>query len=478
MTAPTTTAALAAVTATDLVAGYRDGSISPVDATQSAIDIAASAGVELNAVAVMNAEQALEAAAESAARWAAGTPLSGLDGVPVSVKDSFPMVGLPRWHGSKLNDAAPASVHDGAPVRRLREAGATLFAKTSMPDFGLIGAGVSSQFGIIRNPWDPALNPGGSSSGSGALVALGAGPLSIGTDMGGSVRLPAALCGLAGLKPTQGRIAYDPPKLIGSAGPMARTVADAAALLRVIGKPDPADHLSLPGGFDGDGGAVESLEGVTVGLLLATDVPGGVDEEVAAAVHAQAAVLAARGATIVPIDEALTTAEDRESFMTVLSTRGLPELLAVPEEMWPLLPPQLLEQLLSRTEITAVQHVINEKRLDGVRAKIAAVLNTYDYVLSPVTPVVSFPAENVTPVRNDYSLDHMVFTSPYNLTSLPAGTVPVAMSASGMPIGVQVGGRRFDDAGVLGILALLERERGFDLAFPMPAATTTGVAGA
>jgi len=471
MSTPTPTAlSLTSATAGDLAAWYRDGSVSPVEATQAAIDVAGSAGDALNAVAVMNAEQALEDAAASAARWAAGTPLSELDGVPVSIKDSFPMVGLRRWHGSRLNDGAPASVHDGAPVRRLREAGATLFAKTSMPDFGLIGAGVSSQFGIIRNPWNPDLNPGGSSSGSGALVALGAGPLSVGTDMGGSVRLPAALCGLVGLKPTQGRIAYDPPKLIGSAGPMARTVADTAALLRVIGKPDPTDHLSLPGAFEGDGSVPASLAGVTVGVLLATDVPGGVDDEVAAAVHAQAAVLAAHGATVVTIDDPLTTAADRESFMTVLSTRGLPELLAVPEEKWPLLPPQLLAQLLSRTDITAVQHVANEKVLDGVRAKIAAVLNSFDYVLSPVTPVVSFPAENVTPVRNDYSLDHMVFTAPYNLTSLPAGTVPVAMSESGMPIGVQIGGRRFDDAGVLGLLALLERERSFDLAYPFAAA--------
>ena len=453
----------------DLTDRYRDGSLSPVEATQAAIDIAATAGTELNAVAVMNAEQALDDAAASAARWAAGAPLSPLDGVPVSIKDSFPMVGLKRWHGSRLNDGAPASVHDGAPVRRLREAGATLFAKTSMPDFGLIGAGVSSQFGIIRNPWNPDLNPGGSSSGSGALVALGAGPLSIGTDMGGSVRLPAALCGLAGLKPTQGRIAYDPPKLIGSAGPMARSVADLATLLSVIGRPDPTDHLSLPGAFTWNGEVPESLAGTTVGVLLATDVPGGVDDEVAEAVLAQAGLLAARGATVTTIEAPLTTAEDREAFMTVLSTRGLPELLAVPEEKWHLLPAQLLEQLLSRTELTAVQHVINEKRLEGVRAKIAAVLDAYDYVLSPVTPVVSFPAENVTPVRNDYSLDHMVFTSPYNLTSLPAGTVPVAMSSSGMPIGVQVGGRRFDDAGVLSILALLERERSFTLAYPFPA---------
>ncbi|MFI8632985.1 amidase family protein [Microbacterium sp. NPDC077663] len=468
MTASISTGALRSATAADLVAGYRNGTISPVDATQAAIDVATTAGMELNAVAVMNIEQSLEVAAESAARWAAGTPLSELDGVPVSVKDSFPMTGLPRWHGSKLNDTAPASAHDGAPVRRLREAGATLFAKTSMPDFGLIGAGVSSQFGIIRNPWNPALNPGGSSSGSGALVALGAGPLSIGTDMGGSVRLPAALCGLAGLKPTQGRIAYDPPKLIGSAGPMGRTVADIATLLHVVGKPDPTDHLSLPGSFEMDGLPASSLAGATVGVLLETDVPGGVDEEVVDAVRAQAAILSAHGATVIDIGGPLWTAAERESFMTVLSTRGLPELLAVPEEMWPLLPPQLLSQLLSRTDLTAVQHVTNEKRLEGVRAKISSTLTAYDYVLSPVTPVVSFPAENVTPVRNDYSLDHMVFTSPYNLTSMPAGTVPVAMSASGLPIGVQIGGRRFDDAGVLGILALLERERGFDPAFPFP----------
>lgn len=457
---------LGAASVEQLNTWYRDGLATPVQAAEAAIAAAERAGRELNAIAVMNTEQALDAAAESAGRWAAGVPLGPLDGIPVSVKDSFPMTGLKRWHGSRLSDALPPSARDGAPVKRLRESGSVLFAKTSMPDFGLIGSGISSQFGIIRNPWNPALSPGGSSSGAGALLALGGGPVSLGTDMAGSVRQPAALCGLVGMKPTQGRIAYDPPKLIGSAGPMARSVADVAALLNVVGQPDDSDHLSLPGRFAWDGAVPARLDGVVVGMLLTLGGGLDVDAEIVAAVEAQAEVLASYGASIVRIEDALAAPDERAVFGTVLATRALPELLSAPESTWELLPELLLDELIGKRELSAVQHVTNERALEALRAKCAAVLNRFDYVLSPVSPVLSFPAEHLQPMGGPYALDHMSFTFPYNLTSLPAGTVPVAMSASGLPIGVQVGGRRFDDAGVLSLLSLLEQERAFVLSYP------------
>lgn len=448
-----------------LTTWYSTGEVSPVEVAEASIAIARTRGTELNAIAVMNAEAALDEAAASGKRWATGEQRSPIDGVPVSIKDSFPMTGLKRWHGSRLNDPAPPSRHDGAPVKRLREAGAVLFAKSSMPDFGLVGAGVSSQFGIIRNPWDPRLNPGGSSSGSGALLAMGAGTLSVGTDMGGSVRMPAALCGVVGLKPTQGRIAYDPPKLIGSAGPMARSVADTAALLRVIGRPDPSDHLSLPGRFEWDGVVPSSLAGVEVGVLTQTGGPMPVATEILAAIEAQARVLEAFGARVEWIDRPLVEKADIRTFGSVLIVRGLPELLAVPEDQWHLLPPDLLQRMSDHRSMSAVEHVANEKAVEAFRQRIAAVHDAYDYVLSPVFPTLSFPAEKTAP-PDGTDIDSIGFTAVYNLSGLPAGTVPAAMSASGLPIGVQIGGRRFDDAGVLAVLGLLERERESVIEYP------------
>lgn len=453
--------------AAQLTTWYREGSVSPVEAAEAAIAVAEGRGGELNAVAVLNADEAMVEAEASARRWAEGSALSPLDGVPVSVKDSFPMMGLKRWHGSRLNDAAPPSSRDGALVKRLREAGAVLFAKTSMPDFGLIGAGVSSQFGIIPNPWNTALNPGGSSSGSGVLLAIGAGPLSIGTDMGGSVRLPSALCGLVGLKPTQGRIAYDPPKIIGSAGPMARTVSDAAALLRIVGVPDASDHLSLPGRFEWDGALPDSLDGVRIGVLTETGDSLDVDPEVLAAVDAQARILERLGATVERIVEPVSDERGAAAFISVMTVRGLPELLTVPESEWHLLPPTLLASMSAKRAISGAEHVSNEKAMEAFRQRASAVLDRYDYVISPVASFVSFPAEATEPVgANAAAVQSLGFAAVYNLTSLPAGTVPGAMSTTGMPIGVQIGGRRFDDAGVLAIMGLLERERDFALEYP------------
>jgi len=285
--------------------------------------------------------------------------------------------------------------------------------------------------------------------------------------MGGSVRLPAALCGAVGLKPTQGRIAYDPPKIIGNAGPMARTVADAAALLEVIGAPDLLDHLSLPGRFSWTDEIPTDLTGVTVGLLVETgEGQPDVDPQIMAAVEAQAAVLERLGATIVRVP-AVLSAEDEAVIGGVLTARGMPELRSAPPELWKLLPESLYENFQAKLDMSAMDYLLSEKAMDAVRVRISAVYNSVDFVLSPVMPTLSFPATSTGPVVDGKVVGHMTFLMGYNLSSLPAGTVPVAMSSTGMPIGVQVGGRRFDDGKVLAILALLERERGFALDYPL-----------
>jgi aspartyl-tRNA(Asn)/glutamyl-tRNA(Gln) amidotransferase subunit A len=457
--------ALIAADAARLAELYRAGDTDPVEVFTAVRARAERVDALTNAVAVFDDDTARRAAEESAQRWQRGAQLGPLDGIPVSIKDSFPMRGLQRWHGSAVHDGQPPSAIDGAPVRRLREAGAVLFAKTSMPDFGMLGAGVSSQFGIVRNPWDTAANPGGSSSGSGVLVASGAGPLSLGTDVAGSVRIPAALCGLVGLKPTQGRIAYDPPKLLGSAGPLARTVADARALLEVVGRPDATDHLSLPAGSSVPAGQGRPLSSLTFAVPPLT---GHVEDEVAAAVEAQVEVLVRAGARITRLDQPIVSVDDTRLYWDVLLVRSLPELLDTREETWGTLPPELLERMLEHRDVSAVEQVRRERRLELLRARIAGVIDRFDHVLTPALPIVGWPAEQIAPDLIDGHAMHLIFTWPYNLTSAPAATVPVARSRTGLPIGVQVTGRRHEDAALLDVLEHLEASRGFDLGLAEP----------
>lgn len=454
-------------TAQDLTDGYASGALSPVTVAEQTLAAARLAGERYRAVSAVDPQVALAAAEASAARWAAGDPIGPLDGVPVSVKDSFPVVGLKRWHGSAIHDHLPPSTYDGAPVRRLREAGAVVFAKTTMPDFGLLAAGLSSQFGTITNPWDPAISPGGSSSGAGALLAAGVGPMAVGTDMGGSVRTPAAQCGVVALKTTQGRVAYDPPKLVGTAGPMGATVQDVARLLEVIGAPDPADHLSLPGRFVWDRTAVPDLAGLRVGVTLTSpERMLAVDPQVAAAVEESARLLERLGATLVPF-EPVCTYDDYLRHGRWAYTKGMPELLAAPEAAWAAIPSALRAGIVACKDTTLLEWFALDKAMEQTRARWSAAFHTVDLVLSPVIPVESFPAHAPGPVADGTPLDHLMFTIPYNLTGLPAGTVPVALSTAGHPIGVQVGGHRFDDGLVLNVLRLLEENRSVELHHPV-----------
>jgi len=181
---------------------------------------------DINAVFSLRADDALKQARLSQDRWGRDAPQGPLDGVPVLLKDSVKCIGFDYFHGSAGYLGTPAS-EDAPPAARIKEAGGIVFAKPTMPDFGMSASGVSSQFGIVRNPWNLQANSGGSSAGSGSAVAAGVAPLAVGTDIAGSVRLPAAYNGLAALKPSRGRIPHLPPSPLSTAGPMARTTDDA-----------------------------------------------------------------------------------------------------------------------------------------------------------------------------------------------------------------------------------------------------------
>src|SRR4051794_3648417 len=234
-----------AMSAAALAEAYAAGRLSPSEAAEDVIARINEREPVLNAFYVFDAEAVRAEAAASSARWAAGAQRSPLDGVPVTVKENILRRGVPVPAGTALPN--PPVARENAPiVDRLEEAGLVILGSTTMPDYGMLSSGVSSRHGITRNAWDPSLTPGGSSAGAGAAAAAGYGPLHVGTDIGGSVRLPATWAGLAALKPSPGLIPLHEPYTGRAAGPITRSIDDAALLMAVIGRPDRRDYSSRP----------------------------------------------------------------------------------------------------------------------------------------------------------------------------------------------------------------------------------------
>jgi Asp-tRNA(Asn)/Glu-tRNA(Gln) amidotransferase A subunit family amidase len=457
---------LLALDAAQLRLGYADRSISPVEVTDAVLAAAAQAQHLYGAVTSSNDTDARQAAAHSAARWQHGEPLSPLDGVPMTFKDSFHVKGLPRWHGSAVSQGV-VSQHDAAPVRRAREAGMVIVAKTSMPDYGLLMSGLSSLSGIVRNPWDPRTNPSGSSSGGAACVACGVAPLALGTDMVGSVRLPAAACGLASIHATQGRVAYDPPGNYRGAGPMARSVADVTALLEIVGRYDSADHYALPGAFVFDPGALERLDGSRIGVLASLSYGTQVDELTRQAVALQARLLAGCGAEIVALSDLDVDAEDYAAIYWSMVHKGLTELYSAPAERRGFVQPEIGRMCDEALGQTALFMDRMARRVSAAIGRLETQLAPFDFILSPASPVRVFPAEAISPTPDLGAMSHMGFACWFNQLARPAGTVAVMRAGpAACPVSVQIAGRRFDDAGVLRVLRRLEELRGFAIDFP------------
>jgi amidase/aspartyl-tRNA(Asn)/glutamyl-tRNA(Gln) amidotransferase subunit A len=439
--------------AAELSASFASGELTPSSVLEHTLASARVAGDEFNAIIHLEVDGARDAARASTERWRSGEPLGALDGVPISIKDSFHVKGMPRRHGSAAHVETISAI-DSAPVQRVKDAGMVVFAKTTMPDFGLLGSGLSSAYGIVRNPWNPELTPGGSSSGAGALLAAGVGPLALGTDIAGSVRLPAAHCGLAALKPTQGRIAYAPASSIRSAGVMARTVDDLEALLTVVGRSDESDPMCLPGGYEIPSPA-RSLAGLSVAVV--TDMGTGMRPEESAldAVAAASAVLAGHGATIheVALD---VDARDAEALQSLFAMRGVTELHGVTPAQRSLLHPRIAEWIEMAYGLSGLSYAHALERVDQAREKVRSRLAAYDLVLSVAIPVVAFPATEPAPIGAISTFDHAHFLAWFNQTGQPSGVVRAGVSAEGLPVGVQLAGRRFDDSLVLEAMRVIE----------------------
>src|SRR5580693_2880129 len=294
---------LTQATAAELSALYRSGEVSPVEATTAILARAEAVNPRINALTLVDAEAALAAARASEARWRSGQALSPLDGVPVSIKELVRAKGWPPTMASKLTDKTPAA--DDAPtVARLREAGAIVYAQNTSPEYGFKGVTDSPLHGITRNPWNLDLTPGGSSGGSGAAVAARLGPLAVGTDGGGSVRIPSAFCGLVGLKATFGRVPAWPPSMHGdlaNVGPMTRTTLDCALMLNQMARPDARDPFpAQPEDKDYTLGLDQGVRGLKIGLLMKFG-DAYLDPQVEARVADAARALESLGAVVEPI---------------------------------------------------------------------------------------------------------------------------------------------------------------------------------
>ena len=456
---------LYALSAVQLLERYRARTLSPVDVTKAVLARIERWEPSIHATYGLDAEAALASAQASEARWTQGAPQGELDGVPVTLKENIATRGMPSPLGSAATVLSPAAA-DAPAAARLREAGAVIVTKTTMPDFGFLGAAPSSFHALTRNPWDLSKNTGGSSSGAGAAAAAGYGPLHLGTDIGGSVRIPASFCGVFGLKPSHGRIPVDPPAAARVIGPMTRTVADAALLMKVVSRPDPRDYMSLPAQDIAWEHLGRDVRGLRIGLW--TDTAGGwpIDPAVKEAVLAAARAFEKAGAIVEPLAD-WTTLEMRVGMAHFFTMRCRVDLAAMPLERARLAADYIHAAGEFAGSLSPEETFRAFTRMQALRAATVAATQPYDYVLSPVSPVLPFAAEAINSgPENPLKDSH--FTSVFNQSEQPAASINCGYAASGLPIGLQIAGRRFDDLGVLQMAAFYESVRGVQAPWPEP----------
>lgn len=443
---------LASLSATELLAAYRSRTLSPVEATTAALAQVSRLNDEVNAYCLIDEESALADARESERRWQADAPLGDLDGVPTSIKDLLLTRGWPTLRGSRLVSADQEWAEDAPSVARLREAGATFLGKTTSPEFGWKGVTDNPLTGATGNPWDPTKTSGGSSGGSAAAVAYGMGPLSVGTDGGGSVRIPAAFCGIVGLKPTYGAIPVYPTSPFGTlshVGPMTRTVEDAALMMDVLTRFDSRDWSALaPPASSHRDGLHEGIRGLRVGYSRDFGYVD-VDPEIAASVDAAVGILADLGAIIDEVDPGFD--DPIEAYHTLWFAGAGKVIMAYPSERWDELDPALLEIALAGQEMTAMEILdANQVRADLGR-RMGAFHETYDLLVTPTIPIAAFDINQEVPTGSGMTrwAEWTPFTHPFNLTQQPGISVPCGLTEAGLPIGLQIIGPRYSDALVL-----------------------------
>ena len=462
--------ALHELSAVELIEGYRRRDFSPVEVTQSVLGHIERWEQHLHALYLLRPELALEQARASQARWLRGQPLGPLDGVPATIKENIATQGDPVPLGTAATELVPASV-DAPPVARTRQAGAVIVAKTTMPDYGMLSSGLSTFHKLARNPWDRSKTPGGSSAGAGAAAAAGYGPLHIGTDIGGSLRLPAGWCGIFTLKPSLGRIPIDPPYMGRAAGPMTRTVADSALFMQVLTRPDARDSMSLPyqaiAWSEFDQGA-EKLKGLRIGLMLEAGCGLSVEPEVLAALEHAARLFERAGSVLTPMKPFMTQAM-LDGMDHGWRMRSHIDMKALPAGRKDKVLPYIRQWADSAAGMSGEAMFKAFSQFHATRIAAVNACRAFDYVISPTSPVPAFAAGLPSPTDDPLRpLEHIGFTVPYNMSEQPAASINCGYTAGGLPIGLQIAGQRFDDLGVLQVSRAFEIIREAQRPWPQP----------
>ncbi|WP_147104809.1 amidase [Nesterenkonia populi] len=466
---------LADLTAAELLDGYATGQFTPVDATEAALARIEERDGDLNAFVLVDRDSALASAQESAARWASGETLGPGDGVPASIKDIFGTKGWPTLRGTKLIDEAGPWEWDAPCVARLREAGAVLLGKTSTPEFAWKGVTDCLRSGGTSNPWAPSAHAGGSSGGSAAAVGAGMGPWSVGTDGGGSVRIPASFTGTVAIKPTYGLVPMYPASPFGTlahAGPMTRTVTDTALLLDIIAGYDSRDWSSLP---TPRSSFAEALDGGLKGLRIAFSPDLGFGEngpEVERLVRAAVAELEQAGAIVEEVTPGLE--DPVEPFHVLWFTGAAKVLEAYGPEALGQVDPGLREGIEKYRDASALDYLDAVQVRMNMGVQMGAFHEKYDLLVTPTMPITAFDCTRQAPEgwKSDLWTSWTPYTYPFNMTQQPAVSVPCGVAEDGLPVGLQFVAARNQDALVLRAAAAYEQSSGSR--FARPARPTSG----
>lgn len=453
------------LSATQLTKLFKRGDASPVDVTRACLAQIAALDGKINAMSLVDEKTTLKQARASERRWHKKANIGPLDGVPLLIKDLLLVNGWPTSRGSKTVNVNQDWLYDAPSVARLREAGTVFMGLTTTPEFGWKGVTDSPLTGITRNPWNLDKTPGGSSGGSAAGLAAGYAPLALGTDGGGSIRIPASFTGVYGLKPSFGRVPAWPLSPFGTVahiGPMTRHVEDAALMMDEITKPDARDWHSLP--YD----AVDYAHKLKTDLKdmvfayspkLGFDV--AVEGDVARLVKSAVAKLRKAGAKIVEIDPGFK--DPAATFRTVwwLGVRAAFGHLG--EDKLALLEPALRDVVEQSKAISIDEMIAATKARGELGSQMRQFMEKYDALLLPTMPITAFEAGRLQPGDPDNKgkwVNWTPLTYPFNLTQQPAASVPCGIAANGLPVGLQIVGRMFEDRKVLRISAAVENAVG------------------
>lgn len=449
---------------TALLSAYRRKQVSPLEVAKATLDRIDRMNGDVNAFCLVDPDRTLKDAARSETRWMAGSPCGALDGIPSTIKDIVLTEGWPTLRGSLTVDPDGEWTEDAPAVSRLKESGAIIVGKTTTSEFGWKGVTDSPRHGITRNPWATDRTTGGSSGGAAAAAALGLGVLHLGTDAGGSIRIPAAFSGVFGLKPSYGRVPAYPHSPFGSIahlGPITRTVEDACWMMNEMSRADPRDASALPPQpIDYRLGLRKGVKGLRIAFSPTLGY-ADVDPEVANLAVRAAAVIRDLGATV---DEVESIFDDPLWIISTLWNTGAARVAeALTEAQIARLDPGLQEVIERGREVSLRQYLDALNARESLKRTANLFHQDYDLLVTPTLPIPAFPAgQNTVSADQGSWLDWAPFSYPFNLTQQPACSVPCGLTESGLPVGFQIVGGLYRDE------LVLQAAAAFEAACPFP----------